>query len=55
MNVTIIGGIKIGNDVIFAPNTFCNMNVPDHSIVIDNPCQIVPKENATKEYVHHLV
>ncbi len=51
LNSTILGGITVGNDVLIAPNTFLNENVPDHSIVIGNPCKIIPKENATIEYI----
>ena len=29
-NSTIVGGIQIGNDVLIAPNTFVNFDVPDH-------------------------
>lgn len=55
LNSTILGGITIGNDVMIAPNTFVNQNVPDHSIVIGNPCKIIPRENATSEYIYYRV
>ena len=42
INSTIIGGVKIGNDVLIAPNTLVNQDIPDHSIVIGNPCKIIP-------------
>lgn len=53
INSTVIGGIKIGDDVLIAPNTFVNCDVPSHSIVIGNPCIIIPKDNATKNYIYY--
>lgn len=44
-NSTILGGCKIGNDVVIAPNQFVNFDVPDHSIVLNG---IHHKENATE-------
>lgn len=51
INSTVVGGITIGNDVMIAPNTFVNVDVPSHSIVIGNPCRIIHKENATEQYI----
>ena len=51
VNSTIVGNIKIGDDVLIAPNTLVNSDIPSHSIVIGNPCKILPKEDATKEYI----
>ena len=50
-NAVVVGKIKIGNDVIIAPNTYVNFDVPDHSIVIGNPGKIIHKEDATKGYI----
>lgn len=47
----IVGGVKIGNNVLVAPNAFCNFDVPDNSIVIGNPGVIHYKDNATQEYI----
>ncbi len=55
INATVLGGIKIGDDVMIAPNTFVNRDVPSHSIVIGNPCRIIPRENATSEYIYYRV
>lgn len=55
INVTILGGITIGDDVLIAPNTFINCDVPDHSVVIGNPCKIIYKDNATAEYIWKTV
>jgi serine O-acetyltransferase len=51
MNATIVGNIKIGNDVLIAPNSFVNINVPDHSIVIGNPAVIHYREGAVEKYI----
>ena len=55
INSTVLGGIEIGNDVMIAPNTFVNQDIPSHSIVIGNPCKIIHKEEATKDYVFYKV
>ncbi len=54
-NSVIVGNISIGNDVLIAPLSFVNFDVPDHSIVIGNPAKIIPKENATNGYIHRTV
>lgn len=55
INATIVGGIEIGNDVLIAPNTFINEDVPSHSIVLGNPAIILSRDNATKEYIEFHV
>ncbi len=55
LNSTVVGGITIGDDVVIAPNSFVNEDVPSHSIVIGNPCKIIPKENAAKDYIYNRV
>ena len=54
-NAVIVGKIKIGSDVLVAPLTYVNFDVPDHSIVIGNPGKIIPRENATEDYVCNRV
>lgn len=54
-NSVVVGNVKIGEDVMIAPLTFVNFDVPPHSIVIGNPAKIVHKENATEEYVCNRV
>lgn len=54
-NAVIVGKIRIGNDVLIAPNAYVNFDVPDHSIVIGNPARIIHRENATEGYCHNLV
>ena len=55
INATVVGNIKIGDDVIIASNSFVNFDVPDHSVVIGNPGVIHHKENATMGYVAYTV
>ena len=55
INSTIVRNITIGNNVLIAPNTFVNRNIPDNSIVIGSPCQIIPSVNATEDYIYFLV
>ncbi len=55
INATVIGNISIGSDVMIAPNSFVNFDVPDHSIVIGNPGVIHRKENATEGYIAFCV
>ena len=55
VNSTIVGGVKIGDDVLIAPNSFVNVDVPDHSVVFGNPCIIKHKNNATEGYINNVV
>ena len=55
INATVIGGISVGDDVMIAPNAFVNCDVPSHSIVIGNPCQIVPRDDATGQYISYKI
>ena len=54
-NAVIVGNIKIGNDVLIAPLTYVNFDIPDHSIVIGNPVKIIPRNDATADYVCNRV
>ena len=54
-NAVIVGNIKIGNDVLIAPLSYVNFDVPDHSIVIGNPGKIIMKENATEDYINRKI
>lgn len=51
----IVGNITIGSNVLIAPNTFVNMDVPDNSIIIGNPGKIIPKEDATTGYINNIL
>jgi len=55
INSTIVGKVHIGNDVLIAPNTYVNCDIPDHSVVFGNPCVIKHRENATEEYINRKI
>lgn len=50
-HATVVGKVKVGNDVLIAPGALVNFDVPNNSIVIGNPGRIVQKDNAVEEYV----
>lgn len=54
-NAVIVGKITIGSDVLIAPLSYVNFDVPDHSIVIGNPAKIIHRENATEDYINRTV
>lgn len=55
-NAVIIGGCKIGNNVLIAPGAFVNFDVPDNSIVIGNPGKIIPQDSSpTTKYIVYSV
>ena len=54
-NAVIVGNVRIGNDVLVAPNAYVNFDVPDHSIVIGNPARVIHRMDATEGYCHNLV
>ena len=54
-NAVIVGNIRIGEDVLIAPLSFVNFDVPPNSVVIGNPAKIISKENATEDYICNVV
>lgn len=54
-NAVIVGNVKIGNDVLIAPLTYVNFDVPNHSIVVGNPGKIIHRDNATENYINRKV
>lgn len=50
-NSTVVGNITVGDDVLIAPNTFVNFDVPSNSIVIGNPARIIPRKFASDGHV----
>lgn len=54
-NACIVGKIRIGNNVLIAPNSFVNFDVPDNSIVMGNPGKIRFNEKATECYIGNKV
>lgn len=55
INAVIVGNIKIGDDVLIAPNSYVNSDVPSHSVVFGNPCIVKQKDNATEGYINNKV
>jgi serine O-acetyltransferase len=51
----IVGNIKIGSNVLIAPNSFVNINVPANSLVLGNPCKIIEKEFPCEGYICHVL
>lgn len=54
-NAVVVGKIKIGDDVLIAPNSFVNCDVPSHSVVFGNPCVIKKKEDAVCYYIQSRI
>lgn len=50
-NSTIVGNVTIGNNVLIAPGSFINFDVPNNSIVIGNPAIIKSNPEATRGYI----
>lgn len=55
VNSTIVGNISVGDNVLIAPNSYVNVDVPSDSIVIGNPCKIIQNQKATDKYIEFLV
>lgn len=55
-NAVVVGKVVIGNNVLIAPNSYINFDVPDNSIVIGNPAKIVSERvEATNGYLFNKV
>lgn len=55
INSSIVGKVTIGDNVLIAPNTFVNCDIPSHSIVFGNPCIIKHRDNATEGYINYKI
>lgn len=55
INSAIVGNVTIGDDVMIAPNSFVNIDIPSHSVVFGNPCVIKHRDWATEDYVNNIV
>mgnify|MGYP003311485854 CR=1 FL=1 len=51
-NAVIVGNVTIGEDVLIAPLTFVNFDVPPHSVVIGNPAKIIRYRNGARNENH---
>jgi len=54
-NSVIIGKIKIGSNVLIAPNSTISIDLPDNSMARGNPAKIVETELATDGYINHIL
>ena len=55
INSTIVGNVHIGDDVLIAPNSYVNFDVPKHSLVIGNPGVIHKKDDVTYGYINFKI
>jgi serine O-acetyltransferase len=51
----IVGKIIIGNNVLIAPNTYVNQDIPSNSIVVGNPIRIINNPKATEGYINNTI
>lgn len=49
----IVGAINIGNNVLIAPNSYVNFDVPANSLVIGNPAKIINKADVIAGYINN--
>lgn len=54
-NSTIVGKVFIGKNVLIAPNSYVNCDIPPNSIVIGCPAQVIHRENATEGYIDNPI
>jgi serine O-acetyltransferase len=51
----VVGKIKIGSNVLIAPNSYVNVDVPSNSLVLGNPAVVIKKENPTEHYINYIL
>lgn len=54
-NSVIVGKVTIGDNVLIAPLSYVNFDIPSDSIVIGNPAKIISRKNATIDYITNCV
>lgn len=54
INAAIVGNITIGDDVLIAPCSYVNCDIPSHSVVYGNPCIIKHRDYATEGYINNI-
>jgi serine O-acetyltransferase len=54
-NAVVVGKITIGDNVLIAPLSYVNFDIPDNSLVIGNPAKIISKQNATEGYINNIL
>jgi serine O-acetyltransferase len=53
-NAVVVGGITIGDDVLIAPLSFVNFDIPDKAVVAGNPAKII-NYNGSEGYVNYII
>ena len=54
-NAVLVGKITIGNNVLIAPNSYVNTDIPADSIVVGNPAVIhTDRPDATESYINNV-
>ncbi|NNT72557.1 serine acetyltransferase [Flavobacterium sp. IMCC34852] len=53
-NAVVVGNIKIGNDVLIAPLSYVNFDIPDNAVVAGNPAVII-NYNTSAGYLKNLI
>ena len=51
----VVGKINVGSDVLIAPNSLVNFNVPANSTVIGNPARIIKRDNPPTGYINNIL
>lgn len=54
INATIVGNITVEDDVLIAPNSYVNCDIPSHSVVFGSPCIMKSRDNATEGYINNI-
>ena len=54
-NSILVGNIQIGDNVLIAPGSYVNFDVPSNSIVIGNPGKVIENKNATQGYINNVL
>ena len=50
----IVGRITIGDNVLIAPNSYVNFDIPDDSVVVGSPAKVIANKEATADYIVNL-
>lgn len=54
-NSTILPEVTIGNNVIIGANSLVNNDIPDNSIAVGNPCNVVKNKDEYKEELSKII
>lgn len=49
-NVTILGGVKIGNGCVIGAGSIVTKNIPDYSVAVGNPARVIKNRKEGHEY-----